>query len=212
MNIAAIETRYAGCRFRSRLEARWAVFFDRLGITWEYEPQGHMVGAWLGDDYAPDAAGRPYLPDFRLPHLGLWVEVKGSEDNLDHGLILDAVIPHGGLPHHHNDLSRAGDRMLILGPLPRPGGRVGHSLLRFWKGDVERVWAEFSPGGWLDTHFPRPYSAGDPYGNDSGGPPRADISPPLTACAFFKGEVNYMVTTAYTAARSARFEHGESGA
>lgn len=28
--IRAIETRYAGCRFRSRLEARWAVFFDHL--------------------------------------------------------------------------------------------------------------------------------------------------------------------------------------
>lgn len=37
---AALTTRYAGCRFRSRLEARWAVFFDHLGIEWEYEPQG----------------------------------------------------------------------------------------------------------------------------------------------------------------------------
>lgn len=31
--IKAIETSYAGCRFRSRLEARWAVFFDTLGIA-----------------------------------------------------------------------------------------------------------------------------------------------------------------------------------
>ncbi len=35
--IKPIETRYAGCRFRSRLEARWTVFFDHLGIEWEYE-------------------------------------------------------------------------------------------------------------------------------------------------------------------------------
>lgn len=26
----ALETRYAGCRFRSRIEARWAVFFAAL--------------------------------------------------------------------------------------------------------------------------------------------------------------------------------------
>ena len=32
MKIAAIETKYKGYRFRSRLEARWAVFFDALGI------------------------------------------------------------------------------------------------------------------------------------------------------------------------------------
>ena len=31
----AIETKYKGFRFRSRLEARWAVFFDALGIEWE---------------------------------------------------------------------------------------------------------------------------------------------------------------------------------
>jgi hypothetical protein len=30
--IQAIETEYHGCQFRSRLEARWGVFFDRAGI------------------------------------------------------------------------------------------------------------------------------------------------------------------------------------
>ncbi len=30
--IKAIETRYKGYRFRSRLEARWAVFFDALSV------------------------------------------------------------------------------------------------------------------------------------------------------------------------------------
>lgn len=32
MTIQAIQTRYAGHHFRSRLEARWAVFFDYLGV------------------------------------------------------------------------------------------------------------------------------------------------------------------------------------
>jgi len=36
------------------LEARWAVFFDAAGITWEYEPEGYKTSAgW-------------YLPDFKL--------------------------------------------------------------------------------------------------------------------------------------------------
>jgi len=59
----AIETRYAGHLFRSRLEARWAVCFDALGIPWEYEPEGY----WLDNG--------PYLPDFRLWGQ-LHVEVK----------------------------------------------------------------------------------------------------------------------------------------
>lgn len=67
MTIKAIQTQYKGYHFRSRLEARWAVFFDALGLEWEYEPEGFE----LGD-------GVYYLPDFYLPKLKAWVEVKGG--------------------------------------------------------------------------------------------------------------------------------------
>lgn len=60
----AIETIYRGSRFRSRLEARWAVAFDCLGMSWDYEPQGYVV------------SGKPYLPDFWLPQLSCFVEIK----------------------------------------------------------------------------------------------------------------------------------------
>lgn len=45
--IAAIPTLYRGRMYRSRLEARWAAFFDRLGWTHEYEP--FDLGAWSPD-------------------------------------------------------------------------------------------------------------------------------------------------------------------
>lgn len=63
--VKAIETRYKGYRFRSRLEARWAVFFDALGVQWDYEIEGFELGI----------AGR-YLPDFYLPQIGTYVEIK----------------------------------------------------------------------------------------------------------------------------------------
>jgi hypothetical protein len=37
-NIKAIPTLYNHVQFRSRLEARWAAFFDLAGIKWDYEP------------------------------------------------------------------------------------------------------------------------------------------------------------------------------
>lgn len=37
-NIKAHRTTYHGVTFRSRLEARWAAFFDLVGWEWEYEP------------------------------------------------------------------------------------------------------------------------------------------------------------------------------
>lgn len=63
--IKAIETIYNGYRFRSRLEARWAVFFDEIGIKYEYEKEGYDLGklGW-------------YLPDFWLPEYELFVEIK----------------------------------------------------------------------------------------------------------------------------------------
>lgn len=75
---AAIQTRYKGFHFRSRLEARWAVFFDHLGIKWEYEKEGYDFSAehWNNDELNPKI-GR-YLPDFWLPQSRTWIEVKGS--------------------------------------------------------------------------------------------------------------------------------------
>jgi hypothetical protein len=63
-----IDTAYRGDYFRSRTEARWAVFFSTMDIEYEYEPQGY------------DLDGLYYLPDFWLPGWEMWVEVKGAED------------------------------------------------------------------------------------------------------------------------------------
>lgn len=65
MTLTPIETRYKGCRFRSRLEARWAVFFDTIGLEWTYEPEGFELGN-----------GLRYLPDFYIKKWNTWVEVK----------------------------------------------------------------------------------------------------------------------------------------
>jgi len=72
MTIKPIETRYRGYRFRSRLEARWAVFFDECGIEWDYEIQGFSVTTPRGNIN--------YLPDFWLPVSGQWAEAKGFLD------------------------------------------------------------------------------------------------------------------------------------
>ncbi len=67
-------------KFRSRTEARWAVFFNTLGIEYQYEKEGYHLSPW-GDPYLPDfsySPDLPYLPDFFLPDLGYWIEVKGK--------------------------------------------------------------------------------------------------------------------------------------
>lgn len=67
--VKVIQTRHDGYHFRSRTEARWAVFFTELGIDYEYESEGY------------DVDGRWYLPDFVLWLPGrkrpLIAEVKG---------------------------------------------------------------------------------------------------------------------------------------
>lgn len=66
LKIKAIETNYKGYRMRSRLEARWAIFFDNLNMKWWYEPEGFSFN------------GERYLPDFYLPDFdgGTFAEVK----------------------------------------------------------------------------------------------------------------------------------------
>jgi hypothetical protein len=63
-HIAAIQTRFKGYLFRSRLEARWAVFFDRCHERFVYEDQGFHLPSG------------PYLPDFYLARLNIFIEIK----------------------------------------------------------------------------------------------------------------------------------------
>lgn len=68
----AIETHYGDSFFRSRMEARWAVCFDVLGVKWIHEPEGFN----LSDN-------TKYLPDFYFPDYDFYGEVKPSfEDSM----------------------------------------------------------------------------------------------------------------------------------
>lgn len=62
--ISPIPTVYKGTSFSSRLEARWAVFFDLIGISWQYEPDTYDVGKTA------------YRPDFWLSNMPVFAEVK----------------------------------------------------------------------------------------------------------------------------------------
>lgn len=61
----AIPTEYNGITFRSKLEAKYAKHFDEAGIKFLYEIEGYQLPkTW-------------YLPDFFLPDLNWFPEVKG---------------------------------------------------------------------------------------------------------------------------------------
>jgi len=64
--IKSIDTIYKGYNFRSRTEARWAIFFDACGYKWHYEFEGFKL---------PSGA---YLPDFYFPEFNTYAEVKGK--------------------------------------------------------------------------------------------------------------------------------------
>lgn len=71
--IKAIDTFYNGNYFRSRLEARWAVFFDIIRVKYYYEHEGYKLKY---NDCV-------YLPDFYLPQYDEFIELKHR------GLVVD---------------------------------------------------------------------------------------------------------------------------
>lgn len=171
----AIETRYNGYRFRSRLEARWAVFFDKLAIDWEYEPEGFDTGEGL------------FLPDFCLhygkEHAPVWAEVKPS---------LDAISDADWKKMHAFGVEH---RLLLLVGTPDlhmyPQIDENHET---WEEAKKRAEDEFPSSGWALTSYKgRPWA--DEWSNFY---PSDDMVP--------------SIREAVTAARSARFEFGESGA
>lgn len=204
--IKPIETEYAGHRFRSRLEARWAVAFDLLCLQWRYEAEGY------------DLDGVRYLPDFHLPVVaagvgggGCHVEVKGE---LDHDS-LDKLVRLAGTV----------GPVLLVHDLPRSGTKGPHFILfrraRVLMGPDEVIAVRASlfqpvpgvltvePFGWPSLPLPvvsdhillgnlHRWCLGDP-----------DLS-------LFERQhvvdVQPVIAQAFDAARQARFEHGESGA
>jgi hypothetical protein len=117
----AINTQYAGRLFRSRLEARWAVFYNALGIPWMYEPEGFLLS-----DGADSVA---YLPDFYLPTLNCFIEIKPQE-------------PSSTEQHKAAVLAQeTGTRVFIFFGMPGhhvfdgyPSGQPGYDSAYLWDG------------------------------------------------------------------------------
>ena len=112
--LVPIQTEYKGILFRSRLEARWAVFFDCCGADWEYEPQGYEC-----ED------GTRYLPDFLLHNVrffmdddsheyDVFVEIKGNLTDKD---VLKITNIRDGEPIINKNRS-VGNIIAILGNIP----------------------------------------------------------------------------------------------
>jgi hypothetical protein len=228
--IKAIETRYKGYRFRSRLEARWAVFFDALGIEYTYEKEGFdLDGMW-------------YLPDFWLPTQNCWIEVKGQVPTANElrraailavhtskRVILFAAGPffingweytptHGtsdATRNHFEEIIKTLDTIELL-PCPLDEERYEITLegnpkdnKAIFGYDLDFTYVLLKPANWYECtlcHFVQVFSA-------------------LTinaSCECWKkdGIAQYDYLTmlsprllkAHQAARQARFEHGESGA
>lgn len=190
-SITAIETEYRGYRFRSRLEARWAVFFDALGLPWEYEVQGYQL---------PD--GTAYLPDFWLPTLNTWYEVKPAltretreaQHTTKAWRFMEAV-NYGPDDHTHS--------VIAYGYIPDPtlGVIYREDTVDAWRTHGFEIWRNCDhPYGWVKCqHCGKlgiTFDARNNYNCDHAiGKEWTPHHPDLLK--------------AFRAARSARFEHGE---
>lgn len=189
-HVRAIETTYAGCRFRSRLEARWAVVFDHLGIRWQYEPEGL------------DIDGVQYLPDFLLPDLdGLYVEVKGQMGESGMRKVLA--------------LANQSRSVVVLADVPEPGSPGPHHTLYLRDGSGLRlhrvIFMQVGPRAeW--TLMPFGWPSRPPVDMESD----SVVSDELDRFQRWERNTGFVLATSsladgFRAGRSARFEFGESG-
>lgn len=193
--LKAIETSYKGYRFRSRLEARWAVFFDRLGQPWEYEKEGYDLGG----------AGW-YLPDFWLPHAydrigrqGIWVEIKALQPTEDESLKCERL----ALASEHSVV------MLVGAPMTYDEGHRGdaHYQWTYYNDSDRDTDGGSSPEGVGWDNYMRVHFCSDcfvtkvEFDNDYHGCPECKQQTCIPS--------HPIIDAAVKIARSARFEHGE---
>ena len=181
----AIQTVYKGCRFRSRLEARWAVFLDALSANWSYETEGF------------DLKGTRYLPDFWVQDWNAWLEIKGpapsEEEETKCDLLAKSsgrnVLLLSGEPWAENDKNKYNVTLFVGDDQDHRDGTAGWE---FGEGRrcSEEIWLVSNEYGAF-TLRAVPHERDDKY--------------PLS------GSFARTIVAALTSARGARFEHGESG-
>lgn len=187
MTPRAIETRYNGYRFRSRLEARWAVFFDAVGVRYEYEREGYDLGeaGW-------------YLPDFWLPGQNAWVEIKPD-------VLPDLRVVQRQL--YTLATVTESPALLICGG-PWRGAYI--SFWWTWNIHPNEPCADTGDAiGFCDNCAQLVISGGIENGHlaSKGAPARGDDG----VCSGYIRANTLQLNQAYIAARSARFEHGQQG-
>lgn len=176
-DITPIQTEYNGHHFRSRLEARWAVFFDALGVRYEYEAEGYdLDGVW-------------YLPDFWLPEVGCYVEIKPFDPSGEaEGLLLDEKALALAL--------HARRYVLVIYGNPWP-----HEYGIALQGPGATLW--FSMQFALTDRAPEQLWLSGKHGHI--------CVNPVDGMRGYPDQHHSRLQDAYRAARSARFEHGERG-
>lgn len=112
--IPAIPTLYKDIEFRSRLEAKWAAFFDTAGWRWEYEPLD--LNGWI--------------PDFIInPGLGgVLVEIKPFQSFEEWGEVITQVThATAGTQCHDSNILLLGATLLEVPIIKWPSiGWYGH--------------------------------------------------------------------------------------
>lgn len=138
-NIKAHPTEYSGVRFRSRLEARWAAFFDLIGWKWEYEPVD-LVG-WSPDFKVEFDCGHSEC----APTHNLLVEIKPFDHIFEFEGHPATQYPFG----FKDDCAIPADASACFGLNPNvvewqmvhgAGGGLENSIQRWTQADVQLCW------------------------------------------------------------------------
>jgi hypothetical protein len=192
MTIKAIETIYKGYRFRSRLEARWAVFFDALGIMWEYEPEGFEFG------------GAKYLPDFYIPFCNTYFEIKPIS-------IIDTNEYRKMLNMFYDIMYHSGGDMKISALCGDPLDH--HWVLPAWSDSkgFHEAWVKYTAIGYIEDENDSYFSA--TFSLTSFGNGMLEFINYGTGCIeSFELKKEYAIDNYMhkLKARQARFEHGEN--
>lgn len=189
--VKPIETVYKGFRFRSRLEARWAVLFDAMGIKYLYEPEGYRL-----------SDGTCYLPDFFLPDMDQFFEVKGVLKLTDERKIKRFIREsNGSVTIGYDDFTFTTCSRYEPGNPPAMENKSNSVLMKCNK--CGKYYFSGITGSWGCTNCG--YYDGD---DTSQWVSSGDLDTDLILCWKFE---KTKFRKAVEKAKQARFEHGESG-
>lgn len=131
--------KYNGIQYRSRLEARYAAFFEFIGWNYDYEPCEFELKGWMPDFYISNLELLVEVKPYSQWSDDLMNKIKPHSSTLRCGIFAEQIYADESAYYLGKEFNRKPDPVLIDVTIPYRGNYNQWVIRNLWKESQNKV-------------------------------------------------------------------------